>query len=342
MQFNRHGNLLAVGTSTGRVIIWDFDTRVIATTFDPPEDPQHTPATTTSAANGNASPSAAAAAASTSAAKRKSVDTIVSLAFAALGNGSAVMVAHQSGVLRVYDTLTAHLVSEVIFDVRLHHIAAHPKIANVVVVVPVNHLPLLTHLCRGRYICHTADFMNVTDPNILIAAHALDPQLPHALAEPGDAPKTGFFNQQLARLPPPAPKINISLVCAADEFARGDGGTQSTELINANATSKRRVATFSVAFTRKRKRLLRGGPTGVLRTFTFELHQPNRLVMAQCIATASVQGRAPIRNIVVSRKEMVLINSYDRCMRLYPLRDIEAPDANACSLSSPLTWAPPP
>eukprot|EP00170_Pyropia_yezoensis_P009853 contig_44393_g9891 len=27
MAFNRTGNLLAVGTSTGAVIVWDFDTR---------------------------------------------------------------------------------------------------------------------------------------------------------------------------------------------------------------------------------------------------------------------------------------------------------------------------
>lgn len=35
MAFNRTGNLLAVGTSTGAVIVWDFDTRSVARLLTP-------------------------------------------------------------------------------------------------------------------------------------------------------------------------------------------------------------------------------------------------------------------------------------------------------------------
>lgn len=304
MAFNRHGNLLAVGTRLGSVVLWDFDTRVVATSF-PRTPPRHTdnPLLPKSFNSIDAPP-------------------IISISFLAPGNASAVMIAYRFGLIQIYHTLSAHLMCEVQFDHTLHQAIAHPKLESVAIVTPEeNGVPIILRLRMGRYQCPASSFHAITTPDRIVDLKAVSPAILPGSIPP--TPPTSYANTRIASLPKPAPAIQASLLCAEDDFDP-DGGI--VELQNAPPSSKR-TPNFTMAFSRLEQLVLRGGPTGKIRTFHLLLTDDKKSVKyAQCTATAINQGKACIREIIVSRREMVLVNSHDKCMRLYSLADVTCND----------------
>lgn len=322
MRFNRHGNILAVGTITGRVVLWDFDTRTKATVLADDLDNHNSPVIHT---DDNANLHSNNQNHFARPRRKARAKRIVSLTFLAPGNASAVVVAYETGALRVYHTLSGRLLCHVDFDVGLHQVEAHPKIESIVIVVPTKGLPLLLHLRRGHYQCSVFQLSGVHNPALLLHAPAIAPSSDSDSDddyhdEPPPPPKTAYGNRKISFLKAPVNALRLSVLCTPEEFA--SDSDVSEELTN-QSTGKRRPL-FCIGFTRKQRYVLRAGPTGLLRIFSLQVVSPNQFVTAICVSSVSVQGRAPIRSLTVSRLDRVLINSYDRCMRLYFLEDLVA------------------
>lgn len=300
--FNRHGNLLAVGTRLGRIVLWDFDTRTVATSF-PSTPPRHTDNPILSKSfNVLDGPS------------------IISISFPAPGNASAVLVAYRFGLIQIYHTLSAQLLCEVQFDLTLHQAVAHPKLESVAIVTPEDGVPIVLRLCMGRYQCPASSFSNITTPDYIVSLKPVSPNIEISTIPP--TPPTAYANTRIASLPSGDQPARASLLCAQDDFNH-DG--HIIELTSA-PTSSKRSPNFTIVFTRREQLVLRGGPTGKICTFRLPSDDHDSVKYAQCIATAINQGKACIREIIVSRREMVLVNSHDRCMRLYNLSDICSDD----------------
>lgn len=289
MRFNRHGNLLAVGTSTGKVVLWDFDTLSIAAVLESTED---------------------------------ATSCVTSVSFPAPRNGSTVLVSYQNGLVRVYDTLTASIAAEVKFKIPILQAVAHPKVGNIAIVVPKDSHPLVLHLQRGRYEADTPDFKGIHDPEQLvrlgasrrqagISGTARIRQQPHRSHD-------AFGNKKFTLIPNRAPSICLSVLCDKNEFNNG------TSVEN---TATRRKNPFCVAFTRGGQYILRGGPTGVVRAFQLGCEDPDvdPTVVAVCKSVVAVQGKAAIRSIQLSKTGQILINSQDRSMRLFSIDQILKP-----------------
>lgn len=304
--FNRHGNVLAVGTAAGQVTLWDFDTRSVAAVLQTPRDEGL---------------------------------RVLSIAFPAPRNGSTVLVAYHPATLRVFDTLSGEVLCELTFEKELVQAVSHPKQANIVIVVPRDAHPLVVHLRKGVYHAATALFESVLDPRVVLSAPAKEDQYGCLTAgnkfTPPVRPKNAFGNKTFSTLPTGGSCIKFSVLCTQEEFE--DGVCTETK-------GGRKKSPFCVAFTRSGDRVLRGGPNGLIRAFKLEAQNGSAanetkgngtvkddktssefrdrdVPTAICMSTVTVQGRAAVRAIAVSRKyEKVLVNSHDRCMRLF-LRD---------------------
>lgn len=288
--FNRHGNLLAVGTAPGYVTLWDFDTRSVAAKLSTDRDD-------------NLSVSA--------------------VSFPAPRNGSLVLVSYAPGTVRLFDTLSQELLSEVVFDVPIVQAIAHPKQTGVVVVIPQNSHPLVVHMRKGVYVVKKELFELVRDPCKVLSAPAKKEQYgcPKAsgMLKLPKRPKTAFGNKVFGSVPQASDCIKVSVLCAEDDFDK-EGAPKET-------AGSRKRSPYCVAFTRAGDRILRGGPGGLIRTFALRAAQgkgrdgDEQVPTATCVSVVCVQGRANVRAIVLSRTcEKVLVNSQDRCMRLF-LRD---------------------
>lgn len=299
MLFNRHGNILAVGTSTGRVVVWDFETRSIATTLVEPTD---------------------------------AMISITCIAFPAPHNGSTVLVGYKHcetnlgkvanfGKVRVFDTLSASIMCEVQFQTPILQVAAHPKSPELAIVIPKNSHPLFLHLRCGIYNAPTALFCNVQNPARCVPIPASENQrnLPESLGPRNMPcrPKNAFGNKKIPSLPNRASCTHISVLCTPEEFSSSGASIESN--------ASRRKSPYCVAFTRDGKNILRGGQTGLIRTFLQTDVNPeiSPIPKVVCKSVVAIQGKAAIRFIKLSRREdKVLINSQDRSMRLFSLSQL--------------------
>lgn len=337
--FNRHGNVLAVGTEAGHVTLWDFDTRSVAAVLKTARDDGL---------------------------------RVLSLSFPAPRNGSTVLVAYDPATLRVFDTLSGEVLCELTFEKELVQAVSHPKQADVVIVVPRDAHPLVMHLRKGVYHAASALFEAVLDPRVVLSAPAKDDQYGCLTAgnkfTPLVRPNNAFGNKTFSTLPPGGPCIKFSVLCAKEEFE--DGVCTETK-------GGRKKSPFCVAFTRSGDRVLRGGPNGLIRAFKLEVQKGGTVGMkegsaadgteakgkvkgsgekekrrkgdvrdsdvptATCVSTVTVQGRAAVRAIAVSRKyEKVLVNSHDRCMRLFLRDQVLQGDSDRKAVGSPITIEP--
>lgn len=304
MRFNRHGNLLGVGTHTGKVVIWDFDTRSIAAILCGTEPDYEY--------------------------------SVTSISFPAPHNASTVLVTYDPGMLRLFDTLSTSIVCEVIFDSPIVQVEAHPSIYNIALVVPKDSHPLQIHLHRGIYDSRGLDIRNVVHPDFVFAIPKATDQrdIPGTIVLPRKdlpkRPKHAFGNKNIPSLPNIKEALHMSVLCSPDEFENG----KSKE----NGGGRRKMP-FFIVFTRKGQIILRGSPTGKVRAFKLvqkagDIQTP--IPTAHCISMGSVPGRAAVRSIVLSRKHgKVLINSQDRVMRLYDVSQlIGCPVNNSISSGS--------
>ncbi|CAN8063751.1 unnamed protein product [Agarophyton chilense] len=288
MRFNSHGNLLAVGTRTGQVILWDFDTLSIACVLG--DSNIRFPAVT-------------------------------SLSFPAPRNGSMVLAAHANGIVRLYDTLSRSIASEIAFQIPIIQVVSHPKVSDIALVVPKNSHPLLLHLRRGVYEAETKLFQAVQDPEQLIYFNASEQQrdvlgksVPHTMSV---RPPNSFGNHKMASVPNKEDHIACSVLCTPYEFEKG---------VAVESSGTKRKSPYYVMFTRKGDCILRGGQTGLVRSFKLEQSSSQMFPTALCFSAVTVPGRAPIRTIQFSRKgDTVLINSQDRIMRLFFLEQVINP-----------------
>lgn len=311
--FNRHGNLLAVGTAAGHVTLWDFDTRSVAATLETSRD---------------------------------EALRVLSVAFPAPANGSTLLVAYHPSTVRVFDTLSADVLCEISFEKEIVQVVPHPRNTQVAIVVLRDAHPLILHLRKGVY--HVADllFQPIRDPNVVILAAAHKEQYACLTAgnrfTPPKRPKNAFGNKTFSTLPDGGSSIKFSVLCAKEEFEDG---------VPTETKGARKKSPFCVAFTRSGDRILRGGPNGLVRSFKLERRrestanvdkgnaaangdkeigeagkegsesaypQDTEILTAACVSAVTVQGRAAVRAIVVSRKNgKVLVNSHDRCMRQF-------------------------
>lgn len=297
MRFNRHGNLLAVGTRTGQVFLWDFDTLSIACVLGETSISSH---------------------------------PVICVSFPAPRNGSMVMVAFASGLLRLYDTLSRSIVSEIAFDIPIVQAISHPKISQIAIVVLKNSHPLILHLRRGVYEAKAAQFQPVHNPNQLILFKAAEQQrdvpgiaTPHRMPP---RPATAFGNRKMAAVPDKQPSIPCTVLCTPDEFQDG---------VPKESSASRRKSPYCVVFTRGGQYILRGGQTGLVRAFELnkDSSSSHSYPVASCCSVVAVPGKAPVRSIQLSRKgSNVLINSQDRIMRLFFLDQIlNPPEARSSS-----------
>eukprot|EP00172_Hildenbrandia_rubra_P000254 Plantae.Rhodophyta-Hildenbrandia_rubra.ctg11119.p1 GENE.Plantae.Rhodophyta-Hildenbrandia_rubra.ctg11119~~Plantae.Rhodophyta-Hildenbrandia_rubra.ctg11119.p1 ORF type:complete len:479 (+),score=95.43 Plantae.Rhodophyta-Hildenbrandia_rubra.ctg11119:330-1766(+) len=127
--FNKHGNILAAGTRTGNTIIFDFDTRTIATNLG---------------------------------SDLKSTTQVTSLSFVAPRTGPWTVIGYSNGVVRCYDTLMTKVFMEVKFvgGKGVSHVVCHPVFKDVVLVVVDGGLPMLVKMGNG---CFEVDVGSVGD-----------------------------------------------------------------------------------------------------------------------------------------------------------------------------------
>lgn len=305
MRFNRHGNLLAVGSCSGKVTLWDFDTLSIARTFRGPFE----------------NPSA-----------------VTSVSFPAPCNGSTVLVSHQSGLVRLFDTLTSSLITQINFLTPVLSAVPHPKVTAIIIVVPKDSCPLIVHLRHGAYTAHPKHFLALTSPYTIlkIPVDRTSPSvgLNYQQKRP-KFPHSKFGNQAHAipTLSDPQDAIMASLLCHPEEFEKG---------INVDLAARRKYP-YCVTFTRGGNFILRGGPGGLVRSFG--LFDPVladvkgiKLPVAKSISAVTIQGKAAVRSIQLSRgHEKVLINSQDRAMRLFLLDQIVTPGSDNKQLIDAIT-----
>lgn len=284
MRFNRHGNLLAVGTRSGTVVLWDFDTYSIAKILAKP-------------------------------ASRPS--PVTSVSFPAPCNGSHVLVSYENGLIRVYATLTASVITEVSFYAPLINAVPHPKHFPIIIVVPQDTHPLILHLKRGTYNAQGVLISESTDPaevTLLQPEKEAQNSLPASPRHVARRPKHSFGNQSIPLMSNRPSDVRMSMLCAKEEFVDG-------KHVEGNAT--RRKSQFCVTFTRGGRYMLRGGPSGIVRAFQLtEIPDApgTHYQHAKCLSAVVIQGKAAIRSIQLSRRgEKVLVNSHDRAMRLFSL-----------------------
>ncbi|KAI0562303.1 Retinoblastoma-binding protein 5/Swd1 [Gracilaria domingensis] len=288
MRFNRHGNILAVGSRTGQVILWDFDTLSIACVLG--DTNVRYPAVT-------------------------------SLSFPAPRNGSMVLAAHANGVVRLYDTLSRSIASEITFRIPIIQVVSHPKVCDIAVVVPKNSHPLILHLRRGVYEAKNEQFEAVQDPEKLIYFKAamlqgevLGTSVPHNMPK---RPPNAFGNHKMSTVPNKEDHIACSVLCTPHEYEKG---------VSVESSGTKRKSPFYVTFTRSGDSILRGGQTGLVRSFKLEKSSGQSLPTAKCVSAVAVPGKASIRSIQFSRKgNTVLINSQDRAMRLFFVEQVTSP-----------------
>lgn len=360
--FNRHGNILAVGTCVTKLVLWDFDARAIAATLQPPE----------------------------TAVPRGVYVIITAVAFPAPRNGSAVLAVYHPDTVRLFDTLSQRMVTQVTFEgIKIVDVVSHPKETGIAVIVPERGHPLLLYMRRGVYRVAKDVWKEVRDATVVLEAPACEDQMGCEGERRYQLPKRAddaFGNRIFAKVPKGGDALRFSVLCTKDEFLAEDG--PSVEL------GSRKKSSFCVAFTRAGDRVLRAGPTGIIRAFAlvFEgregksqqvlgdrgesqgisanddepssvrhdaetpLGSSNNAKTDKCVnrdtrapgcrrgeeqvpyeqcqiprviheSAVSVQGKSSVRAIVLSRKEQnVLVNSYDRCMRLFKLDQILKPN----------------
>lgn len=274
--------------------------------------------------------------------------------------------------------------------VKIVNVVSHPKETSVAVVIPERGHPLLLYMRRGVYRVAKNVWEEVRDPNVNLEAPACEDQVGCEVEGRYQLPKRAddaFGNRIFAKVPQGGDSVRFSVLCAKSEFPGED--SPSVEL-----TGSRRKSSFCIAFTRAGDRVLRAGPTGIIRAFALvfegrrgklqrveENRESQRVAVSNeesmrvqhdseipptswnnaktdksvdrdgrapdcrragehvpyeqcqiskiiCESAVSVQGKSSVRAIVLSRKEQnVLVNSYDRCMRLFKLDQILKPNA---------------
>jgi WD40 repeat protein len=179
MAFNRHGNVLAVGCSSGRVALWDFDTRTSDQTpaafvgeeyRSEQQRKEKRAAPKASRLKGKESGKAKSHPGPTvcfdpsSGAEQLAV---TSVAFPAPHTGHTILVSYArspapagathkpfrgAGFIRLCKTLAGTVITEIVLDVRITGIVPHPYRADILIAMPAEPaLPMLIHLAPGRY-----------------------------------------------------------------------------------------------------------------------------------------------------------------------------------------------
>lgn len=303
MRFNRHGNLLAVGTATGRVVLWDFDTYTVATTLPPP--------------SGLSTPVA-----------------VVSLAFPAPANAASVLVAYNKGLLLLFHTLSATVQTDFRCPFNIHAVHAHPKDHSLAIIVPVDSLPLLIALRRGRYTLAIPVSSSPPPTSAAFTAGASDPHEFPPFPEPPSPPHTTYGNTSLPTFAPPASHISLAVL-----HVQGDPHPHALAAITTKSApgGRRKSQSFAIVFTRSGRHVLRAGPNGIIHVFKVApedvlIKERNgdaqEIIPPLCVAGRSIPCRAPIRSIhLAPRAARVLVNSGDKCMRLFELEQL-VPDEN--------------
>lgn len=105
----------------------------------------------------------------------------------------------------------------------------------------------------------------------------------------------------------------------------GGANLNSNASLGLNGSSQKKRASFCIAFSRHPRRILRAGPTGLLRIFGLQRAPDTHPFVHTAVSlyTIALQSRVPARSLTVSRRDKLLVNSYDRCLRVYDLRALD-------------------
>lgn len=326
MAFNRHGNVLAVGCAGGRIALWDFDTRASdqypAVVLGDQDDPLIM-----------ANPPY----------------RVTAVAFAAPRHGHVILASFSSpraekapGRVRMLETMTGRVICEVLFDAPIATFVSHPSRPDVLVVLPVNLLPLLLRVSPGQYEITAAVYDSPLYSRKVFFLPAIDRD---ASTEPGNE------NMIVASVLCPndqspddekcsSGKRELDLSCPAS--------AADTTYAQASNARRQRSEGFVVAFSKRGEYVLRGGPDGVIHIFATNLKRHcvahSALPAADCrvaecnicgtsvINTFKVPGGASIKSLTLVHNRL-LVNSGDRSMRLFdagPLLQEVPKDQQTC------------
>lgn len=324
MAFNRHGNVLAVGSSSGQIPLWDFDTRcsdnapvhfvggqapceswppkghgVTAVSFPAPRIGGHILASFSAA-----SPSPPATAANGVAPKS-----------APQSRNGVVRSEHGTGVIRLCSTLDGTIFTEINFDMPIIHFVPHPTQPDIMVVLPANKYPLIVTIAPGRCSIHSQDvYMAPVGPDIC-RSFPTEPL-------PADMSKNGT--------------VTVSVL--HNEIGDDAGGErrmvvplQPSLSANGRRTNKNKnvLDPYAVSISRSGRRIVRGGPDGIVHVYEFtspfsgtgasKSQSKARLVNQFKVATG-----AAIRSLTLTKAKL-LVNSADRSLRLFDANSIVPP-----------------
>jgi WD40 repeat protein len=323
MAFNRHGNVLAVGLSTGHIALWDFDTRnsdnapvyfvggPAPSKNSVPEGHHVTTVAFPAPRIGEqilvsfAAASVPPAAANGGAAKQ-----------AVVGKNGVVLSEHGTGVIRLCNTLDGDVITELDFDMPILHFVPHPTRANVLVVLPANMYPLLVTMAPGRCSIRKSVYTAPVGPGIV---HYF-PTVPLTENINGmagaDASELCFVSVAVLQEQESAQNPDDSLVLPMQQSVSGNG----------RRTLRPVLDPYVVAFSRDGRRMVRGGPDGIVHVLEFD-EQPSissgrrEFSKAKVVNWFKVAGGAAIKSLTLTKAKL-LVNSADRSLRLFDANSI--------------------
>lgn len=299
-QFNRHGNLLAVGGFEGLLTLFDFDARSVAASFTvyPP-------------------------------------CPVSCIAFLYPGNASAAIVGYSDGMIRLYDTLRKRLVMELKFPKAISQISNVGRQTDMVVVVLDGVIPIVVYLREGKYEVTQEQLERIGEVGRTVEARKVG----EGMREENRKRKvtTGFGNKVICTVPKAGTSGLLLTGLVSEEDVRG-GNSKST-----NSGRRKSATKYCVTSTRKGE-ILRGGKSGIVQVFSVKRPQnpatyEEGIGKLRGVAFAQMPGKAVIRSITLDPKERnVLINSYDRSMRLFPSQKLLSVQGNLGIIEPKVTF----
>lgn len=334
MAFNRHGNVLAVGLSTGHIALWDFDTRssdnapVYFVGGQTPcdnrvPDGHHVTTVAFPAPRIGEQILASFAAASSCPPPTNSTGSMTKHAI--VGRNGVVQSEYGTGVIRLCNTLDGRVISEIDFDMPIMHFVPHPTQANVLVVLPANMYPLLVTIAPGRCsIRRDSVYTAPVGPDIV---HSF-PTEPMPMPMPAKSTAT-------SNGPPSIASAGRSYMTVSVLHVQHVGNSAEQTLVlpiqsSGSGTGRRLTRAvldpYVVAFSRNGRRMVRGGPDGIVHVFEFPTvlfgaGAGQVLPSAKLVNWFKVAGGASIRSLTLTKAKL-LVNSADRSLRLFDANSI--------------------
>lgn len=325
MAFNRHGNVLAVGLSTGDIALWDFDTRssdmapvyyvggqtpcefwapkghhVTTVSFPAPRIGGHILASFAAASSSPPAP-----------AVNGGVAKIVPQ-----GRNGVVRSEHGTGVIRLCNTLDGTVFTEICFDMPIIHFVPHPTQADVMLVLPANMYPLIVTIAPGRCSIRRQEVYDASPVG------------------PGSC--KSFPTQPVLADPLKTGTVTVSVLHDQSGLASGDHSLSAPVQPSSSASGRRTTRVvldpYAVSFSRDGRRIVRGGPDGIVHVFEFTAPfsgagASRTPATAKLVNQFKVATGAAIRSLTLTKAKL-LVNSADRSLRLFDADSI-APSPSA-------------